>query len=347
MNDILKTSILALTLMGAAAGSISCRSNNNCCQNEKPSVKVKVQDIQSVKASTSKTYIGKVKSGTDITLKASVPGTLEKLNIRQGQKVGKDEELAYIRSETVSSSYEAARASLSQARDAYDRIQAVKADGSVSELRQKEVATKLAQAQATYNSAEHALQNCHVKSGIPGTVSDIFVKEGEDISLLQPLARITDLSDLEIEIAVPETEIATLGIGDEASIEIPALPGCHLKGVLVRKGVNASSLSHNYACTLHFTEYPQTIMPGMIGKVRFDTQDSFTCHIVPASSVCSDKTGRYVWLVGSSDKVEKRYVTTGDFASKGIIITSGLHDGDRLIVEGISKVSSGMIVSTE
>jgi len=347
MNNILKISILALSLVGVVAGCNSCRSGKNCCREEKSHVKVKVQEIASVKASTSKTYVGKVKSGTDITVKASVPGTLEKLSASQGRKVGKDEELAYIFSETVNSSYEAACASLAQAQDAYDRIQSVKADGSVSELKQMEVATKLSQARSTYNSAAHAMQNCHVKASLAGTVSEVFVKEGEDVSLLQPLVRIIDLSDLEIEIAVPETEIATLGIGDQALIEIPALPGCHLKGVLEKKGVNASSLSHNYTCTLDITEYPQSIMPGMIGRVRFESQSEDYCHIIPVSAVCSDKSGRYVWLVSGGDKVEKRYVTTGDFASEGIIITSGLKDADRLIVEGMSKISTGMTVSIE
>lgn len=347
MNNILKTSILVFALLSMAMGCISCRAGKNSCREEKHQVKVKVQEIYSVKAGTSKTYIGKVKSGTDITLKASVPGTLEKLSVSQGQKVGKDEELAYIFSETVNNSYEAACASLAQAQDAYDRLQSVKADGSVSELKQMEVATKLSQARSTYNSAAHALQNCHVKASLAGTVSEVFVKEGEDVSLLQPLARIIDLSDLEIEIAVPETEIAALRIGDQAFIKIPALPGCQLKGTLEKKGVNASSLSHNYTCTLNITQYPQSIMPGMIGKVRFESQSDTTCHIVPASAVCSDKSGRYVWLVGDGNKVEKRYVTTGDFASEGIIIKSGLKDADKLIVEGISKISTGMTVSTE
>ncbi len=344
MSNTFKVAILALSLLATVTG---CKSGGKNAGAEPRIVKVKVQEIRPVKASTTKTYVGKVTSGTDITLKAPFPGTLEKLSACQGQKVGKDEELAYIYSETVESSYAAAGASLRQAQDAYDRIQSVKGDGSVSEVKQMDVATKLSQAQATYNSAAKARESCHIKAGLEGTVSEVYVKEGEEVSLLQPLARIIDLSDLEIEIAVPETEIAPLRVGDRAIVEIPALPGCHLKGTLERKGVNASTMSHNYTCTLHITEYPQSIMPGMIGKARFESNSDDICHIIPASSVCSDKNGRYVWLVKGDDKVEKRYVTTGDFALDGVIIASGLEDGDRLITEGIAKISSGMTVSTE
>ena len=42
--------------------------------------------------------------------------------------------------------------------------------------------------------------------------------------------------------------------------------------------------------------------------------------------------------------MEKKYVTTGDFAGKGVKILSGLEAGDRLIVDGAAKVSTGMKV---
>ena len=48
--------------------------------------------------------------------------------------------------------------------------------------------------------------------------------------------------------------------------------------------------------------------------------------------------------VSGGNIVEKKYVTTGDFAGKGVKILSGLEAGDRLIVDGAAKVSTGMKV---
>ena len=48
MNNILKTSILALSLVGVVAGCNSCRSGKNCGLEEKTQVKVKVLEIASV-----------------------------------------------------------------------------------------------------------------------------------------------------------------------------------------------------------------------------------------------------------------------------------------------------------
>ena len=66
--------------------------------------------------------------------------------------------------------------------------------------------------------------------------------------------------------------------------------------------------------------------------------------IIPASVVRTDAEGRYVWLVVDG-KVEKRYISVGGFAGKGISVTQGLEAGEQVITEGTQKVSSGMKVS--
>ncbi len=347
MNCIFKTGISVILLSCICTFASSCKLNRGEEKKIDRTVKVKVTEIVPSKVCTAKTYVGKVKSGSDIIIKTPFPGTVDCILVKQGQKVKKGEELAYIYSETVENSYSAAKATLHQAQDAYNRLNAVKGDGSVSEIKLIEVQTRLAQAQASFKSAEKARQDCHIKASREGTVGKIYIKDNEDITLFQALVRIVDLSDLEVEISVPETEIASLKTGETASVEIPAIPGAELSAHLENKGVNASAVSHNYTCTLRLTEYPSSLMPGMIGKVRFESFEDKTYHVIPTSAVCSDKDGRYVWLMGRDCKVEKRYVQTGDFASEGIIITSGLKDSDLLITDGIAKISTGMKVKAE
>ena len=85
-------------------------------------------------------------------------------------------------------------------------------------------------------------------------------------------------------------------------------------------------------------------MPGMVCKVTFSgTEDAL---VIPAAVVRTDKDGRYVWIV-EDGKVRKRHVAPGGFSGKGVIITDGLVSGDRVICEGMQKVSSGMAVSVK
>ncbi|NLA48001.1 MAG: hypothetical protein GX876_00910, partial [Bacteroidales bacterium] len=54
---------------------------------------------------------------------------------------------------------------------------------------------------------------------------------------------------------------------------------------------------------------------------------------------------QYVWLA-EENTAKQRFVTTGKLHANGIVISEGLSEGDRLIVEGFQKVSEGMKIST-
>ena len=86
------------------------------------------------------------------------------------------------------------------------------------------------------------------------------------------------------------------------------------------------------------------MMPGMIGKVRFRTPASDRNVVIPSSAVRGDRNGRYVWTVTSSETVAKKYISTGGFSGNGVVVSSGLEEGDRVITQGMSKVSTGMRV---
>ena len=67
--------------------------------------------------------------------------------------------------------------------------------------------------------------------------------------------------------------------------------------------------------------------------------------VVPQSSVQFDQAGRYVLLVDAAKKVELRRVTTGIEQGRDVVVTSGLKEGELVIVEGIQKVRPGQVVA--
>ena len=308
-------------------------------------VKVRVESVGASKGGDVKTYVGRVESSKSVVVNSPFPAKLEQVNVKQGQKVRKNQQVAKIYSETVASTLNAARATMRQAQDGYDRLQKVKGNGSVPEIKVVEVETALAKARAALNSAQKAAYDCSVKAPFAGTVSEVYCEEGEDIPIAQPLVKIVDLSSLEISISVPETEISSLEIGAEAQVSVPALSETPVRARLVRKGVDASLASHSYECRLALCTPIENLMPGMVSKVVFrPASEGESLPLIPASVIRTDRNGRYVWTVGEDSRVAKTYVVTGEFVGKGVRILSGLSAGDRLIVEGAAKVSTGMQV---
>jgi multidrug efflux pump subunit AcrA (membrane-fusion protein) len=58
-----------------------------------------------------------------------------------------------------------------------------------------------------------------------------------------------------------------------------------------------------------------------------------------------DSKGRFVWVVNDG-VVGRSYVTVDGYQEQGVIISSGLQPGDKVIVKGAAKVSTGMKVNS-
>ncbi len=306
-------------------------------------VNVQVQVVESSQNVNSKSYVGVVEPSKSTVLSSRYPGTLVKLAVSQGQRVSKGAVIAEVDAQSVKSSLEAAEATLEQAQDGYDRLKKVYESGSVADVKMVEIETQLAQAEASVKAARQAYNDCTVKAPYSGVISDVYVDEGIELSLAEPIAKIVDASSLEITFPVPEGEIGDVAVGTNAYITVPALGDETIECRISKKGVTASPLSHSYECTLKPTGSATGLMPGMVSKVYLASGGAEKI-VIPAGAVKTGENSRYVW-VAEDGKAKRVDVTIGGFSGDGVIVSSGLKAGDRLIVKGGQKVSTGMAVN--
>ena len=275
-------------------------------------VTVKVEKISDVSATSTVSYVGTAEAVRSAVVSAPNSGRLVSLEVSRGDKVSAGQELARIESQTVRSTLQMAEATLAQARDGHDRASQVYSSGSIPEVQMVEINTKLSQAEAAAEAARKALDDC---------------------------------TDIIIRFPVPESEINSLYVGQEITVDVAATGSGALKGRILSKGVSASPLSHSYDCTASLDAGPGRLMPGMVCEVHV-VKDGAPGALVPASIVQTGTDGRYLWTV-EDGVVSKTPVTVGGYSGRGVIITEGLAEGDLVIVEGYQKVSGGMKVSID
>lgn len=290
-----------------------------------------------------RSYVGQAKASRSAVLFSPYAGNVRKADMKTGTVVHRDEVVAEIYSESVRSAYDMAQATLRQAEDGYSRVSQVYEKGGIADIRMKEVETSLAKARAEAAAASDALASCMVRSPFDGVVSNVFVHQGMDVTVMEPLMKIVDPYSIEIVFSVPEGELSEIVPGMSALVDIPALDKTGIHAEVMTKGVEASPVSYTYECTLKLSHAVAGLSPGMICKVALG-KDMLPNYIVPASLVHTDRKGRYVWTVWDGT-VHKTYVVTDGFAGNGVIVTDGLSAGEQVISEGFRKVSSGMKVN--
>lgn len=290
-------------------------------------------------------YVGEINASGSAVISSNHSGTLDAINVKQGTCVKKGDVLAEVTSKNVLASYEISHATLRQAEDGYKRVKKVHESGTVADVKLVEIETQLAKAKAAAKSSEQSLEECRIKAPFNGTVSEVFVEQGIHVNPGAPILKLVDLSTIEVTIPVPEAEIGRIRIGQKALIDVPALNLKDIEAKVALKGVTAASPSHTYRCTLVPDKKQTDLYPGMVCKVRLSkVSDSLRIRI-PASAVEMDSNGKFVWIV-KDGIVGRSYVTVDGYQEQGVIISSGLESGDKVIVKGAAKVSTGMKVNT-
>ena len=306
-------------------------------------IPVGIQRIDSVGDIASSTYPGYLEEGQSIDMAFKYGGTLQKIYVKEGETVRKGQILAKVNAPTLENALRTAQATLDQAQDAYDRLKKVHDNGSLPEIKWKEMETNLEKAQSAYDLAYAMIEENALTAPFGGTVTNVNANIGENIAPMRPIMRIISTEGIVVRITVPENEIAKLNVGDNADIVIPALNDRRYSGMVTEKSMTASLLTHSYPVKVTVSQPDDDLCPGMISKVML--HDEVTKGIViPANAVLINKDSKFVWVV-EEGRATRRSITLGGYSGKGVIVSEGLRQDDHVVIEGYQKISEGMKVS--
>lgn len=293
-------------------------------------------------------YVGEVEAKTSTSVGFRLPGTVSRVLVDEGQRVSKGQLLAELDPQDVRNSYDMARATLNQAEDAMRRVEMMHKEQSVSDIKYVEVQTKLDQARSMYAAAKKRLSDTRLVAPVGGVIGKRSIEVGENYGMLLSAFTILDMSEVKVKVPIPEREIPKIHKGDEASICVLALGDSVKFNARVDEiSVVGDALTHSYEVYLRVNNRGGKLMQGMVCNVQLwprSTQGQRGI-VLPVDAV-KVNTGddHYVWVVRDG-RAYRQEVSVGMYSKQGVIVYSGLKDGDHIIVEGQSKVSEGQSVN--
>lgn len=316
--------------------------------NELQPVNVKTMTVVRGAPSDGSRYSGTVEEQNGTPLSFSVAGTVQAVHVRLGQRVAVGQLIATLDDASLRNSHAAAQAALKQAEDAYRRMKELHDKGSLPDIKWVEVQSQVEQARSVEQIAAKNLRDCRLYAPYDGVIAAKNVEVGQNVAPGLSVAQLVSTSVLNVKIAVPETEIASVAVGQSAYITVQALGNRSFKGSVVEKGVVANPLSRSYEVKLRVQEACADLMPGMVTEVRFcpAAKAEGGC-VIPARIVQLDEQNQsFVWTV-THGKAHKAVIQPGEYTADGVTVLSGLSAGDEVIVEGQQKVCNGTPVILE
>ncbi|HKN83308.1 MAG TPA: efflux RND transporter periplasmic adaptor subunit, partial [Pyrinomonadaceae bacterium] len=89
------------------------------------------------------------------------------------------------------------------------------------------------------------------------------------------------------------------------------------------------------------------LRPGQYGRVRAVTTTKNNALLVPQRAVSQMQGGYQIAVVGTDNRIELRAIKVGDHSGSMWIVDEGLKPGERVVVEGIQRVRSGLLVNPQ
>ena len=328
---------------------------------------VLVQQVTEQDISPKKSYIGHVEAIKSVDLRPQVTGYVEKVLFQEGSLVQEGDILFIIEQKRYLATVElreaelnSAKANLVRAERDYKRQKSLssqnyasKATLDTSESNYLQAKAAVAQAEANLDLAKIDLGYTEIKAPITGYIGKALVTEGNYVnSTTQNLARIVQMNPIRVAFSISDKDF--LNIREQrleqgnASIKTElVLPNGKILVNHLMSRFTDNEINSDTATLAVYAEYNNDsglLIPGNYVDIRIGDSEAKTAILIPQAAVAQDEHGNYVMVVDENDIANERRVVLGDSLEDKQIILDGLQTSDRVIIQGLQKVSDGQKV---
>ena len=357
--------IAVTMLLVLAFGLVSCGGEESAAP--PPLRPVRYQKVVFSGAQRVRTFSGVTRSAVESNLSFRVAGNVRRVLVVTGDYVEQGQLIAELDPTDFELLVEEAQAAVlqtqAQARRAeadYERVRGMyeNRNASKSDLDAARAGAESGRAQidAALQRLEQTrsrLSYTRLRAPVGGSIARVDVEVNENVQAGQRMTMLTSGARPEVEVAVPESLIGEVEVGDRVSVRFDALPGRDFPAAVIEVGVAATGLATTFPVTVQLAEARAEVRSGMAANLAFTFGEEGAPDrvLAPSHAVLEDRDGRFVYIVEPTEPgrglVHRRAATVGELTGEGLEILEGLSDGDRLITAGVSQIHDGLEVKLE
>ncbi len=340
-----------------------------------PSIQTEVATISQLYPSQSFALLnasGYVVAQRKAAVAAKITGRLVDLKVEEGSRIQKGQILARLEAEDTAAARNQAAASLDQARaeraDAqrqYERARDLlksefisKADFDAAEARFKKAVAGVALSEAGLRAAQVSVDYSVIRAPFDAVVLTKNADIGDIVSPLSAAASakaavvtIADMSSLQVEVDVSESNIEKVKIGQPCEILLDALPDKRFRGAVYMILPTADKTKASIMVKVRFDAIDPRVLPEMSAKVAFLERQVVAGEEQPRTvlrpdSLITKGERRSVFVVRDGRAVETP-VTLGSRLGDYVEVVSGVKAGEKIVAKPTGSVRDGVRIKAE
>jgi HlyD family secretion protein len=294
----------------------------------------------------------------------------DKAAVLQAEANLKTAQADYDRALTLYRSGVASKAEYDQALGARDTaaaiLEAAKQSSAMTEIGPRTEEIRAAQAQvqqmkAALDYANTQLAATEIKAPVAGTVLERIVERGEMVSpsafggsgARTSVVDLADLTDLQIELDISQSDFARLKMGQRAEIVPEAFSNMRYTGFIAEIAPEANRAKSTVQIKVKVEDPNEHLRPEMNARVNFLSDKptvsgttSVNRVLVPKEAVVRKDGNASVFIV-KGNRVEQRTIRTGDEVGGSYLVLDGLSGNESVATSGVDKLRDGDRVKTQ
>jgi RND family efflux transporter MFP subunit len=311
-------------------------------------------------------------------------GRLEWLGVQEGSRVQKGEVIARLENQDVNAArdqaaanvrvaqanVEQAKVELTDAQRQLERTEELLAQKFVSPSAYDAAVARADKARAAVSSSQAALGAAEAgrRSAVVGVdqtvirapfdgvvltknanVGDTITPFSSAIDTKGAVVTMADMSTLEVEADVSESNLQKVKVGQPCEIELDAIPGTRFQGQVSRLVPTVDRSKATVMTKISFRQLDPRILPDMSAKVAFLTQELAAEQRAPSPAVNAaalvERGGRTVAFAVRDGRVHEMPVQTGRKLGDSVEVTQGLRAGEKVVLRPPEKLKDGTAVT--
>ena len=371
-NIIIFLSVVVAAILFRYGFSLFSNFMQGKAMKNKPAPTVTVQEIQEESVIRNFEAPGRVVSKYRVDVLARISGYLQKSYFKEGDFVKQGQVLFLIEPTEYSNAAKVAGANvknltaqlvyaekqLARAAELVKKDYIAKAQYDEMLSNRDSLKAQLASAKASYNDAQRNLGYTNVKSPVDGKVGIINVTVGNYVSPTSgALTTINSTNPIYVTFPLDSKDFQSLATSDSddnknRKVELIMSNGSkyQFKGVQDFQDNKVDTSTGTVTMRATFENPDNILIHGEFVTVKLYANKPVNVPVAPVTAVLENQAGKYVYKMDENNLPVLIYVKTGEQVGNNWIINEGLQKGDRIITEGLQKVTPGKpvkIVSEE